>query len=158
MEYYTKLLHDIEHVAACGLSIQPRSPLLSEITAAIRTLAAERDGLQNACEQPLEKTIGEWLDIATAPKDQAVIGWCFHEADAYQMDNGNLTTYGAHCEGVSHVPDGVHILEFGGEYLDRDELSGRSLYTPNWWFKVGSDFEEVANPTHWMPLPEPPKC
>jgi hypothetical protein len=27
---------------------------------------------------------------------------------------------------------------------------------PDWWFRLGSEFEEAANPTHWMPLPALP--
>jgi hypothetical protein len=48
MEYYTKLLLDIDRVTAVGLSIQPRSPLLSEVTAAIRMLAQENERMRAA--------------------------------------------------------------------------------------------------------------
>lgn len=98
-----------------------------------------------------------WQDISTAPKDEPIIGWCVHEADPYYDEaTGRLTDYGCWAEALRRVPDGLAILEWGGEDSDIDERSGETLYWPNWWFRVGSEFEETANPTHWMPLPQPP--
>jgi hypothetical protein len=96
-----------------------------------------------------------WRPISTAPLDgKPVLGWCVHDADSYyEKESDQLTVYGAHCEGVSRVPDGAHVLEWGGAFDDSTwECAGASL--PDWWFRSGSDFEEVANPTHWMPIDE----
>ncbi len=92
--------------------------------------------------------------IETAPKDRPIVGLCIHEADPYTEDGGRtLTVYGAHCEGLSHVPDGLHVIEWGGEYLEQD-FTGATFSIPAWWFRSGSDFEEVANPVAWMDLPK----
>lgn len=100
--------------------------------------------------------MSEWMPIGTAPKDGThIVAWCNHAADPYHLDDRHLTTYGAHVEGLSHVDDGPCVVVWGGAIeLGDDEGGG---YIPDWWFRVGSEFEEAANPTHWMPLPPPPK-
>jgi hypothetical protein len=117
--------------------------------ALIRQAAEDRRALKAlAASTP----VGGWEDISTAPKDGTpIIGWCVHSANEYHLKDGYLTTYGAHVEGLGHVGDGAHVLEWGGE-CDGDGDG----YIPDWWFRVGSDFEEAANPTHWMPIPPPP--
>lgn len=95
-----------------------------------------------------------WQDISTAPKNgNPILGWCVHAADPYHEGEGRLTIYGAHCEGLGSVPDGPHVVVWGGEYDDIDYG-----YIPAWWFRAGSEWEEVANPTHWMPLPAAPEA
>ena len=101
-----------------------------------------------------------WQPIETAPRDGApILAWCNHEADPYVEDAeaGRLTTYGAHCEGLTWASDGYNVVEWGGEtseYGDYNEL----LYSiPDWWFVVGSEFEVAANPIYWAPLPAPPE-
>ena len=106
----------------------------------------------------------QWQSIETAPKDKPIVGWCVHEADlyfyadVYNVINGSvkLTTYGAHCEGLNHVQDGPHVLEWGGAWDDRSYDNPDGGYVPNWWFQTGTEFETVANPTHWMDIPESP--
>lgn len=100
----------------------------------------------------------KWQTIENAPKDKPILAWCNHEADPYVEDAqaGRLTTYGGHCEGLSHASDGYNIVEWGGETSEYGDY-GECLYSiPDWWFVVGSEFEVVANPTHWQPLDPPP--
>ncbi|MDD2230453.1 MAG: hypothetical protein PHY48_13700 [Candidatus Cloacimonetes bacterium] len=95
------------------------------------------------------KVIPPWQPMETAPQDgTAILAVCIHEVDPYMVDGGvRLTVYGAHAEGLTHVQDGIHVIEWGGEYIDVE-------YTiPPWWFRSGSDFEEVANPVAWLPIP-----
>lgn len=100
--------------------------------------------------------MAEWQPIATAPKDKPIIGWCVHEADPYHDEStGRLTDYGCYCEAYSRVTDGPNVLVWGGGDSDYDEWSGRTITWPDWWFRFGSEFEEVANPTHWIPITEP---
>lgn len=98
---------------------------------------------------------GKWLPMDTAPRNgSCILAICEHDADPYVLDSGKrLTTYGAHCEGMSRVPDGVHVLEWGGEYSENDYEGGISFTIPDWWFRYGSEFEEVANPVAWLPIP-----
>lgn len=108
--------------------------------------------LRKRSELPESFYVLHWQPIDTAPKDKPILGWCVHKADPYYEEGGDrLTIYGAHAEGLGAVPDGPHVLEWGGEYSEDDWT------IPNWWFRYGSDFLEVANPTHWMPMPDPPE-
>lgn len=97
----------------------------------------------------------EWQPIETAPKERAILGWCVHDADPYFLDDSGerLTRYGGHTEGLSHVSDGPHVLEWGGAWDDGPDGG----YMPDWWFRADSEFEVTANPTHWKEIGEPPK-
>lgn len=98
-----------------------------------------------------------WQPVETAPKDRPILGWCVDGADPGIDRDGRCSPYRAHAEGLSHVEDGPHVLEWGGEYSESDWESGTSCYIPAAWFQYGSEFEIAANPTHWMPIPEGPK-
>jgi hypothetical protein len=88
-----------------------------------------------------------------APKDRPIVAWCVDGADEGPGEDGRLSIYKAHAEGLSHVSDGWHVLEWGGAWDDRThEFDGGWL--PDWWFRVDSDFEVAANPVGWFPLPE----
>lgn len=101
----------------------------------------------------------EWKPIDTAPKDRPIIAWLNHEADPTLEEGGGgkLTVYAAHAEGLSHAASGVAIVEWGGAFDDRSYEDPCGGWLPDWWFISGSEFEIAANPTHWLPLPEPPE-
>lgn len=90
------------------------------------------------------------LPMESAPKDKPIVGWCIHSAAPYTEGPTLAMPYYAHLESLASVEDGPHVLEWGGEYEEDD---GRIL---EWWFLRGADFEIVAYPTHWMPIPQPP--
>jgi hypothetical protein len=101
----------------------------------------------------------KWQPINTAPKDGTpILGYCVHEEDPYYDESEErLTAYGYHCENLERVKDGVHVLVWVDGYRDDDGWeSSITWYVPGCWFLTTSDSEIVANPTHWMPLPEPP--
>lgn len=92
-----------------------------------------------------------WEPIETAPRDGSdIVAWCRHDADEYCMPSGELTLYGAHVEGLSCAEDGLNIVQFGGGYDDRTFEEPNAGHLPDWWFVKGSEFEVVANPTHWI--------
>lgn len=99
------------------------------------------------------ETKSQWQPMSTAPKDRPILGLCIHNKDKY-WDGGKLTVYAAHCEGLSRVSDGPHVVEWGGEYTEYESETGAGFMIPDWWFRAGSDFEEVANPVAWAPIPD----
>jgi hypothetical protein len=99
----------------------------------------------------MEKTM-EWrTDIENAPKDGTpFVGYCNHESEPYVASENKLTTYGAHAEFFGHAKNGPQILVWGGAY---DEDDG---HIPDLFFVANSEWDKVANPVAWMPLPPPP--
>lgn len=91
-------------------------------------------------------------DIENAPKDRPILGLCKHDADPYYIDETNLTLYGGHVEGLSHVTDGPNVLVWGGGWSDGWEDGGG--WMPDWWFQFGSEFEVAAFPVKWMEIPQ----
>lgn len=104
---------------------------------------------------------GEWQSIETAPRDGTqVLAVCVNNCSgpcAYTDTDpsGRLCLYHAHAEGLSHTDDGFALIQWGGGWSDTWEDGGGCM--PDFWFVCGTEFEQVANPTHWMPLPSPPK-
>lgn len=110
-----------------------------------------------------------WKSMDSAPKDGSpILGWCLHAADPYwrpapppdplallsdplkEMPEAIvLTTYAAHCEGLSHVEDGPCVLVFGGGW---DE--GEDGWLPDWWFRDDGSFEVAANPIFYKEIEE----
>lgn len=99
-----------------------------------------------------------WKTMESAPKDRPILAICKHDEDPYTEDYGKtLTPYDANCEGLSHVIDGVHVLEFGGGYSEYDSEFGFDIKIPDWWFLFGSEFEVAANPIFWCEIPKIPE-
>jgi hypothetical protein len=89
------------------------------------------------------------LNMDLAPRDGTpVVGYCVHLSDAFQSSETTLTPYSAHSEDLGHVPDGPHVIVWGGSY--DDDMRGA---IPDWWFRAGSDWEEPAAPIAWLPIP-----
>jgi hypothetical protein len=92
--------------------------------------------------------------MSAAPKDRPILAFCKHEEDDYCLDGGNrLTPYGAHCEGLSSVPNGWHVVVWGGGYTEGSYEEGY-WDMPDYWFRYGSEFEEVAHPIAWLAIPD----
>lgn len=96
-----------------------------------------------------------WKTMESAPKDRPILAICEHDFDQCSDESSEkLSIYLSHCEGLSNVEDGIHVIEFGGEYSEYDWESGVNFKIPDWWFLNGSEFTVVANPIAWMPIPE----
>jgi hypothetical protein len=99
--------------------------------------------------------VTDWKTMETAPTDRPILGWCKHDSDPYRAGPTSLTTYGAHCEGLAHVEDGPHVLVWGGGFDDVGEYGAIEASCPDWWFRFGSEFEEVAAPVLWAEIEGP---
>jgi hypothetical protein len=105
---------------------------------------------------PAPQAVPAWWPISSAPKDGTVIlGYCVHTADPY-FAGERLTDYGARCEGLGHVEDGIHAILWESAREESDGWESPSYWIPAGWVH-NADCEQMANPTHWMPLPSPQK-
>ena len=80
----------------------------------------------------------DWQPIETAPKDDLIILGCFRtgldeDGDEYE----SIVTHGSYVEDLSVFCDGEEV----GGFLDCD----------------CQEFGQECQPTHWMPLPAPPR-
>jgi len=104
-----------------------------------------------------DATVQGWQPIESIPAElkdgRKVLVWHDHGSDPYYRDDDHLTIYGCHCEGLgADLTPGVHIAQFGGAY------DGEEGYIPAWWFEADDDeWGHPLAPTHFMPLPAPPK-
>lgn len=95
-----------------------------------------------------------WQSIDTAPKDKPILGWIDSlDDDCPNCGPLNLCLYHMHLDvGISRSVSGPAVIVWGGSWDDRNYENPGGGYLPDWWFRYGSDFEEVANPTHWVPV------
>jgi hypothetical protein len=102
-----------------------------------------------------------WQPIETAPKDRDILVWFDHEADPYQDPENpdRLTDYAAWAEsGDFMAGKGVCIAKWSPAFWESVDEYGAGYWLPAWWFaKQFGDYEYPCNPTHWMPLPDPPE-
>lgn len=102
----------------------------------------------------------KWQSIETAPKDQDILVWYDNDADPYYHDypSHSLTDYAAWAEGGDFMDGrGLCIAKWFPAHWESTDEYGSGYWLPAWWFaKESDDYERVCNPTHWMPLPEPP--
>lgn len=96
---------------------------------------------------------GNWQGMSSAPTNKPIMAVAHAGSDPYFLGEGKLTLYGAHVEGLGAVDDGVHIVEWGGGFDDRTYEEPNAGCLSDWWFVAGSDFELVANPIAWLPIP-----
>lgn len=96
-----------------------------------------------------------WQKMETAPKTgEPILGWIeqidIDNCSKCSEDGSKLCLYHAHGEGLSYSENGPAVIIWGGGFHDSWEDGGANL--PDWWFRYGSDFEEVANPVAWAPI------
>jgi len=82
----------------------------------------------------------EWQPIETAPKDGTEVIACFSNNYGFQE---NPTTYGPW---TCAFRNGKWMASWGDRAV---------IYSESW---AGTEYQEAEiDPTHWMPLPSPPK-
>lgn len=84
--------------------------------------------------------MSEWQPIETAPKDGTEIIGCFSDNYGYQDEPTVFGPWTIRWKGNMWVSswDGYGVIEYMGDF-------GTDYKTPD------------VQPTHWLPLPEPPK-
>ena len=118
----------------------------------------------------ISKTLAYAADgrpMSEAPKDKPIlayiIGDCVDPECAMSLlrpsgaPREHLCLFHAHVEGATAAPTGFAIIEWGGAW-DDPTYEFDEGHLPDWWFCVGSDFETVASPIAWWPLPKAPEA
>lgn len=103
-----------------------------------------QDTATEAMIESMKPKHDEWLDISTAPKDGT---WIQAKIEGYGSDNVIVWTGG--------------LLNDDGEDCGGWEFVGEQDPPPCWTdgicWERNEDGVSSAQPTHWKPLPEPPK-
>lgn len=98
----------------------------------------------------------EWKPIELAEEYKSsgkpFLAICTHDADIKFISPTEISIYAAHCMLTDRVTDGPHVLVWGGSL--EGGWGADQYQIPSWWFRYGSDFKEVANPTLWCPIPD----
>jgi hypothetical protein len=105
--------------------------------------------------------VSEWQPIRTAPKDSDLLVWFDHAADPYHDPERpeRLTDYAAWTESGDFLDGrGVAVARWHEGHWESAGDYGEGYWMPAAWFaRENDDYERVCNPTHWMPLPAPPR-
>ena len=120
-------------------------------------IAQDADWLVDALTAALAAA---WRPISEAPRTgERILVFYDHESDPYHETETCLTPYGAHSEGGGFLDGrGICVAQWVDGWHEPEAEYGSGYWMPGWWFAHhNGDAELAVAPTHWMPLPEPPK-
>jgi hypothetical protein len=101
--------------------------------------------------------------MSEARRDRPILVWHDHDSDPYYeslgpLEEGRLTVYGAHCEGLGYRRDKGYFVAVWGGGVDDDESGagwGPWTHIPDWWFEDHSEFERPLAPVGFVDLTDP---
>ena len=93
----------------------------------------------------------DWQDIATIP-DEMKNGGYIQLARVYELDGEiiSISTFGNWNKGYGDGPDEMGMDDGWADHMWSDIIPARSMGNPDYQHKG-------RQPTHWQPLPTPPK-